>query len=393
MTRTELGFAVTRAHHADVGGSEPGSLPPASRTLDEEGVVIPPTRLDDATLESLVSRMRNPDERRGDLRAQLAAHRLAEARVVGPLRSARTRARRRGDGRAPRVLRARRACSHSRAPGRPLRGRRPPRDTRRTARHPRGGHRRRRRDRDRLRRNRPAVRRKPQLPTRRHALGLLLRRALPDGAGPPRLGRRLHSGLGARAGGLARQRTVARSGRGREHGDVEPHHRRRVRRVLEGDSRAGAGAGDDEQRRRRQRPLRLLRDGRRRSGRLSRRGRAVGRPRRDVEHVQHAGGGARARVPAPRRAVRAAHGLRRRGASPRRRRHRARAAHPRGLPALPPHAAARGRAARRARRRRRPAGQDAAERGGAPRDRGARPRPGDLLRVETPGGGGWGSPG
>jgi N-methylhydantoinase B len=82
VTRTELGFAVTRAHHADVGGSEPGSLPPKSRTLAEEGVVIPPTHLDAATLESLVARMRNPDERRGDLRAQLAAHRLAEARVA-----------------------------------------------------------------------------------------------------------------------------------------------------------------------------------------------------------------------------------------------------------------------------------------------------------------------
>jgi N-methylhydantoinase B len=81
VTRTELGYAVTRAHHADVGGSEPGSLPPESRTLDEEGVVVPPMRLDDAALESLVARMRNPDERRGDLRAQLAAHRLAESRV------------------------------------------------------------------------------------------------------------------------------------------------------------------------------------------------------------------------------------------------------------------------------------------------------------------------
>ena len=82
VTRTELGYAVTRAHHADVGGAEPGSLPPDSRTLDEEGVVIPPTRLDDATLDSLVARMRNPDERRGDLRAQLAAHRLAEGRIA-----------------------------------------------------------------------------------------------------------------------------------------------------------------------------------------------------------------------------------------------------------------------------------------------------------------------
>jgi len=82
VTRTELGYAVTRAHHADVGGTDPGSLPPESRTLDEEGVVIPPTRLDAATLDSLVARMRNPDERRGDLRAQLAAHRLAESRIA-----------------------------------------------------------------------------------------------------------------------------------------------------------------------------------------------------------------------------------------------------------------------------------------------------------------------
>jgi N-methylhydantoinase B len=81
VTRTALGYAVSRAHHADVGGSEPGSLPSGSRTLDEEGVVIPPTRLDDAAIEQLVARMRNPDERRGDLRAQLAAHHLAERRV------------------------------------------------------------------------------------------------------------------------------------------------------------------------------------------------------------------------------------------------------------------------------------------------------------------------
>jgi len=81
VSRTDAGFAVTRAHHADVGGREPGSLPADSRTLADEGVVIPPTRLDDAVLDGLVARMRNPDERRGDLRAQLAAHRLADRRV------------------------------------------------------------------------------------------------------------------------------------------------------------------------------------------------------------------------------------------------------------------------------------------------------------------------
>jgi N-methylhydantoinase B len=82
VSRTEAGFAVTRAHHADVGGCEPGSMPADSHRLDEEGVVIPPTRLDDATVSELVSRMRNPDERRGDLRAQLAANRLAAQRVA-----------------------------------------------------------------------------------------------------------------------------------------------------------------------------------------------------------------------------------------------------------------------------------------------------------------------
>ena len=81
VTRTALGYAVTRAHHADVGGSEPGSLPAGATRLEEEGVIIPPTRLDDDTLADLVSRMRNEDERRGDLRAQLAAHHLAERRI------------------------------------------------------------------------------------------------------------------------------------------------------------------------------------------------------------------------------------------------------------------------------------------------------------------------
>jgi N-methylhydantoinase B len=81
VTKTVLGYAVTRAHHADVGGSEPGSLPAHSTVLAEEGVVIPPTRLDDARLEWLVGQMRNEDERRGDLRAQLAAHHLADRRL------------------------------------------------------------------------------------------------------------------------------------------------------------------------------------------------------------------------------------------------------------------------------------------------------------------------
>jgi N-methylhydantoinase B len=82
VSRTEVGFAVSRAHHADVGGTEPGSMPAGSRTLADEGVVIPPSRLDDALLADLVAKMRDPAERRGDFRAQLAAHALAARRVA-----------------------------------------------------------------------------------------------------------------------------------------------------------------------------------------------------------------------------------------------------------------------------------------------------------------------
>jgi N-methylhydantoinase B len=81
VSRTELGYAVSRAHHADVGGMEPASLPAFSRELYQEGIVIPPTPITGEVTEFFVANARNPDERRGDLRAQMAAHRLAEARV------------------------------------------------------------------------------------------------------------------------------------------------------------------------------------------------------------------------------------------------------------------------------------------------------------------------
>ena len=76
-----LGFAASRAHHADVGGRWPGSMPADSRTLEEEGVIIAPRVLDDETIEDLVSQMRQPDERRADLRAQLAANRIGADRM------------------------------------------------------------------------------------------------------------------------------------------------------------------------------------------------------------------------------------------------------------------------------------------------------------------------
>jgi N-methylhydantoinase B len=91
-----LGFSASRAHHADIGGPTPGGMPALSRSLDEEGVVIPPTRADDAVLTDLAHQMRNPEQRLADLRAQRAANltgirrlrRLAERHGVELLRTA-----------------------------------------------------------------------------------------------------------------------------------------------------------------------------------------------------------------------------------------------------------------------------------------------------------------
>ncbi len=79
---TELiAFAANRAHHADVGGPTPGSMPADSRTLADEGVVIEPRVLDAAAIAELVAQMRRPDQRRADLQAQLAAGRAGVRRL------------------------------------------------------------------------------------------------------------------------------------------------------------------------------------------------------------------------------------------------------------------------------------------------------------------------
>ncbi len=73
------GFAVVRAHHADVGGMSPGSMPQGATELVQEGLVLPPVRLvregvmDDELLALVLANVRTPDERRGDLAAQRAA--------------------------------------------------------------------------------------------------------------------------------------------------------------------------------------------------------------------------------------------------------------------------------------------------------------------------------
>jgi N-methylhydantoinase B len=76
------GFSASRAHHADVGAPEPGSMPADSRTLADEGVVIGPARLTGELMKELAGRMRNPPQREADLRAQLAANRTGGERLA-----------------------------------------------------------------------------------------------------------------------------------------------------------------------------------------------------------------------------------------------------------------------------------------------------------------------
>jgi N-methylhydantoinase B/oxoprolinase/acetone carboxylase alpha subunit len=74
-------WVASRAHHSDIGGMAPGSLP-LSTELYQEGLIIPPTKLVDAgqrnegVLALITANSRAPEERLGDLEAQMAAHRV-----------------------------------------------------------------------------------------------------------------------------------------------------------------------------------------------------------------------------------------------------------------------------------------------------------------------------
>ena len=67
------GYSVVRAHHSDVGGMTPGSMPAGARELYQEGFIIPPTRLTPDIERLLFANVRTPAMRRGDLAAQRAA--------------------------------------------------------------------------------------------------------------------------------------------------------------------------------------------------------------------------------------------------------------------------------------------------------------------------------
>jgi N-methylhydantoinase B/oxoprolinase/acetone carboxylase alpha subunit len=79
-------YVANRAHHSDVGGMSPGSMPVA-REIFQEGLIIPPVRLVrrgrmvQDVLALLLANVRTPDEREGDVTAQIAANRVAEDRL------------------------------------------------------------------------------------------------------------------------------------------------------------------------------------------------------------------------------------------------------------------------------------------------------------------------
>jgi N-methylhydantoinase B len=83
-----IGYAVARAHHSDVGGMSPGSMPSSSREIYQEGLIIPPVRLVAAgsiqqeILDLILANSRTPELRRADLTAQIAANDLGQKRLT-----------------------------------------------------------------------------------------------------------------------------------------------------------------------------------------------------------------------------------------------------------------------------------------------------------------------
>ncbi|MEP7358451.1 MAG: hydantoinase B/oxoprolinase family protein, partial [Anaerolineales bacterium] len=82
-----LFFVASRAHHADVGGMSPGSMP-LSTEIYQEGLIIPPIKLiaagtrNEAVWDLILRNVRTPAERQGDLAAQIAAHAIGARRAL-----------------------------------------------------------------------------------------------------------------------------------------------------------------------------------------------------------------------------------------------------------------------------------------------------------------------
>jgi N-methylhydantoinase B/oxoprolinase/acetone carboxylase alpha subunit len=77
-----VGWVANRAHHADLGGAAPGSLPADATDIAQEGLRIPPVRLTPEVRALIVASSRTPDERAGDLDAQIGANVVGVARLV-----------------------------------------------------------------------------------------------------------------------------------------------------------------------------------------------------------------------------------------------------------------------------------------------------------------------
>ncbi|MBD2100157.1 hydantoinase B/oxoprolinase family protein [Leptolyngbya sp. FACHB-261] len=81
-------YYCSRGHHSDIGGMAPGSMPAHSTDIFQEGLILPPVRLVQAgkpvedLWRVLLANVRLPEVRRGDLQAQIASHRLAEDRFT-----------------------------------------------------------------------------------------------------------------------------------------------------------------------------------------------------------------------------------------------------------------------------------------------------------------------
>jgi N-methylhydantoinase B len=86
-SRVLVGFTANRAHHADMGGSAPGSMPGISTDIYQEGFRLPPCKIIEKgeenkdILKILKANTRTPDERMGDLRAQFAANNVGSERL------------------------------------------------------------------------------------------------------------------------------------------------------------------------------------------------------------------------------------------------------------------------------------------------------------------------
>ena len=388
VSRTGVGYAVSRAHYADVGGAEPASLPASSTDIYQEGLVVPPVRLTEEVLTILFANMRNPDERRGD-RAQLAAHRLADARLDELVD-------RRGPDRVEAAMTELFAYSERRVRAAIASlpdGRYEASDTLeaqdgelvvRAAVTVAG---------DEIEIDFAGTDRQhdgnlncPLAVTRSAAYFVV--RCLTDPDVPASGGAFAPVRVQAPEGSLVNARRPAAV----VAGNVETSSR--IADVSSAPSarpsRCPPRAGDDEQSRVRQRALLVLRDDRRRPGRMPVRRRPVGRARRDVEHAQHARRGARALVPTQveRYALRLGSGEGRFWGRRRR--------HPgdhgaRAVPGLDRQRAARSRAERDAGRcRARRTGRNLVDGDPVPAKVTLSLDAGESVTIETPGGGGFG---